>query len=286
MSGVALDVPVSSSRPRSFMRLLLAVLLGYVGALITLVLVALPLLAFDLLPRPVAQPGPFLVEGTWSLDADIVVWVALVLFAAWWIRRMVEDATRGPVSFGVVALAVALTGFAPLLMLRLAALWGLLALVLTTWIIRRYAIGTTLPFQRPAWWVCLLLGVVGVLILGSYRVYHPLTADGASYTDSFTFTPGKPYRELKLRNAGWANMTILRVDGGWAGPTEGWIRPHKLPYTIPSRGRVGIFVAGRACVPRDVNVTFSVLGRISTQRFAVQPDTVAPGFHAGAVPPC
>jgi hypothetical protein len=213
------------------------------------------------------------VDGTWSLDADLVMAAVVVLFAAWCIRREIADAVRGPVSFGVVALAVALTGYAPFLTLRPAALSGIVALPASTWIIRRYAIGTTLPFPGPSWRVWLALGVVGFVVVGSYRVYHPLTGTGGSASGS---SAGKQFREVTLENSDWANLTILRVDGGRVGPSDGLVRAHRLPYTLDPRARIGVYVVGRACVPRDVDITFSVLGRISTQRFTIQPDT--PGF--------
>jgi len=285
MSGVALDVPVSSTQPRSFLRLLWAVLVGYFFASVTLFILALPLLALGWLPRPFARPGPFPVDGAWSLDADVVVAAVVVLYAAWWIRREIADAVRGPVSFAVVALAVALTGYAPFLALRPAALSGTIALLATTWIVRRYAIGTALSVPRPSWRVWLALGVVGFVVVGSYRACHPLTGTGDFFGGS-TLASGKQFREISLKNSDWANLTILRVDGGWVGPSEGRVRAHRLPYTVRSRAELGVFVVGRACVPRDVVITFSVLGRTSSQRFAIQPDTVRPGFTSSNARAC
>jgi hypothetical protein len=284
MSGVALDVPVSSTQPRSFWRLLWAVLVGYFLAAVTLLILALPLLALGWLPRPFARPGPFPVDGAWSLDADLVVAAFVVLSAAWWIWREIAYATRGPVSFGVVTVAVALTGYAPFLALRPAALSGIVALPATTWIIRRYAVGTTLPFAKPSWRVWLVFALVGVVVLGSYRAYHPLTA--TNYGLNGWAAGGKQIRRLALENSDWANLTILRVDGGSVGPAEGWMRTHRLPYTVRSRAQFGVYVVGRACVPRDVIITFSVLGRTSSQRFAIEPYTVRPGFSSSNARAC
>ncbi len=275
MSGVALDVPVVSTQPRSFLRLLWAVLLGYIGASITLFVLALPLYGLAWLPRPFAHPGPFPVDGAWSLDADLVVTIVVVLYAALWIRSMVRDAVRGPVSFGVVALAVGLTGYAPFLALRPAALSGVIALPASTWIIRRYAIGTDLRFPRPSGRVWLALGLLGFAVLGSYRIYHPLTETGGY--SSGTYLAGKrvSYREVTLKNSDWADMTILRIDGGrlrtnndfWEAPTG------TLPYTLHSRGEIEVDAVGTPCFPRDVIITFSVLGRTGNQRFTFGPES-------------
>ncbi len=274
MSDVALDVPVRSTQPRSFMRLLWAVLLGYLVASITGFVLALPLYAVGWLPRPFARPGPFPVDGAWSLDADLVVALVVVLFTAWWIRGMIADAVRGRVSFGVVALAVALTGYAPFLTLKPAALSGIVALPATTWIIRRYAIGTTLPFPRPSWRVWLVVALVGVGVFGSYRAYHPLTGTGGY--SSGTYLSGKrvPYQEITLKNSDWADMTIVRVDGGRIRTNDAFWKPPTgtLPYTLHSRGELEVDALGKLCVPHDVVITFSVLGRTGSQRFTFGPD--------------
>jgi hypothetical protein len=274
MSGVALDVPVASTEPRSFMRVLWAVLLGYLGASITLFALALPLYALAWLPRPFARPGPFPVDGAWSLDADLVVTVVVVLCAAMWIRRMVRDAVRGPVSFGVVALAVGLTGYAPFLALRPAALSGVIALPATTWIIRRYAIGTTLPFRRPSRRVWLVLALVCVGVFGSYRVYHPLTETGGYVSGTYLSGKRVHYREITLKNSDWADMTILRVDGGRIRTNDAFWKPPDgtLPYTLHSRREIEVDTVGKLCIPRDVIITFSVLGRTGNQRFTFGPD--------------
>jgi len=145
-----MEAPAQPARP-TFWRLLWAVLLGYVGAFLTLGILALGFAELGLLPQPFRRPGPFVVTGAWSLDADLVVAVAIVLVAAWWIRMMVVDETEAPVSFGVVALVVAATGFAPFLALRPVALTGFVALPLTTWLVRRYAVDRVLPLPRPSW---------------------------------------------------------------------------------------------------------------------------------------
>ena len=268
MSVVVLDTPVP--KQRSFFRLLAAVLLGYLGALVTLGLAAVGLMFLWLLPRPWAQPGPFPIDGVWSLAADFVIALAVVFVAAWWIRRMVARAVRGPVSLGVVALAVALTGYVPVFLLEPAGFFlGILVLPVMTWIIRRYAIGTTLPIPRVSWRVWLALGVVGIAVVGSYRVYHPFTATG----DSFSADDYAPrLQEFTVRNSDWANLTILSVDGGWVAPMSGSRHPYKLPYTLGSRGRIGVYANGRPCVTHDVIITFSTLGRTSSQRFTYTPD--------------
>lgn len=268
MSVVVLDTPVPNQR--SFVRLLGAVLLGYIGALITLGLAAIPLLFLWVLPRPWVRPGPFPIDGAWSLGADIVIAALVVLVTAWWIRRVVERAVRGHVSFGVVALAVAVTGYVPSLVLPPSALLplGLGALLATTWAVRRYAIGTAPLLPKLSWRVCVALGLIGFAVLGSYRVYHPLTAGGLWTAD------------FNLTNSDWANVTILRVKGGSIGTAEGRARSLKLPYTLGWRRQIGVYINGRPCVPYDVVITYSVLGLTTTQRFGVTPDAPFNGSFA------
>jgi hypothetical protein len=268
MSGVALDVPVGPARP-AFVRVLWRVLLGFVGALISLVLAAILLLYPWEYPRPWVRPGPFPIDGAWSLAADIVVAALVVLVMAWWIRRMVESAAKGHVSLAVVALAVAVTGYVPSLLLPpgLFLLWDIVSLLATTWIVRRYAIGKALPFSKLSGRVCVALGLVGVAILGSYRVYHPLVTTGLPVSADFN-----------LENSDWADMTILSVDGGSVGTAEGRIHRLKLPYTLHGREGIGVYSSGRPCVRHHIVIRYSVLGLTSTQRFTMTRD--APGNGA------
>jgi hypothetical protein len=266
MSGFAAEARAQPARP-TFWKLFWAVLLGYIAAYATLLLLALGLAELGLLPRPFHRPGPFPVTGAWSLDADLVAAVAIVLVAAWWIRLMVADEAKTPVSFGVVAVVVAATGFAPFLALRPVALSGVVALPLTTWLVRRYAVDRELPLPRPSWRVWAGPVVVGLLVFASYRVYHPLSSPGGG---SGVGRKGREFRVLDIRNPGFADLTILRVDGGVLG--DFLSAPSRLPHTLRSHSGTSLFVRGSTCLPRTVEVTFSVLGRTSTQQFAVAPD--------------
>jgi hypothetical protein len=257
MSGVALDVPVVPVR-RSFVRLLLSVAAGYVLAAATVLLLALPIAGAGYLRQPFARPGPFPADGAWGLSADVVAAIVIVLIAARWISWAVGNATLAPVSFGVVVAAVAVTGFAPFLTISSVAISGLIALLATTWIVRRFAIGRTLSVPRVSWLVWASLALVGVGVFGSYAAYHPLTEDGffplvdmrAAHTLSMSVT---------LKNAGWADVTILRVDGGSVD--------HKLPYTLKARSQTQLTVRSKGCATPAVELTYSVLGGASSQRF-------------------
>jgi hypothetical protein len=271
VSGVVLDARAGDGRP-SFLRLLWAVVLGYIGASITLGAAAIAFDALGLLPRPYLRPGPFAVTGAWSLDADIVIAVAIVLVAAWWIRGTVAARTDKPVSFGIVACVVAVTGFAPYLALRPVALTGLLALLAATWLVRRYAIERTLSARRLSWRVWVALGVAGLLVFSSYRVYHPLSSPGTGVGGG---SDGS-FRVLVLNNSGFADLTVTHVEGGALGGFgetagrprgEPWGRV-RLPYELGSRSSAEIYVAGPTCRPRTVTITYSVLGRTSTEQFS------------------
>ncbi len=259
MSGVALDVPVTPAQP-SFLRLLWKVLLGYFYASLSLGVLYVGLAGLGLFPRPMARPGPFPVVGVWSLDADLAVATAVVLVAAWFISATVADAAREPVSFGVVAVVVAATGYAPYLALRPAPLAGVVALPVATWLIRRYAVGRTLPFGRPSWRVWGALAIIGFAVFASYQVYHPLVAEGGGGGE-------KGFAGLvDLWNPGWTDLTIVRVDGGFAG--EPWDRK-RLPYTVGARDHFSVSSSDTHCPSKPMVITFSVLGRTSTQSFIV-----------------
>jgi hypothetical protein len=256
MSDAALDTRAFPAEP-SFLSVLWSVLLGYVCASITLAFLYLPLYVLGFIPRPFARPGPFPIVGAWSLDADLVVTAVIVLVAAWWIRSLVANKVGRPVSSGVVALIVGATGYAPFLALRPAALSGFIALPATTWLIRRYAVDTMLPFAKPSWRLWLVFVLVGVAVYGSYQVYHPLVAEGGGSAS------------VNLWNPGWVDLTILHVDGGWVGD-DPFGRHDQLPHRVRARAHVSVWAdAGRPCVSSGVvTVTFSVLGRTSTQAFA------------------
>jgi hypothetical protein len=262
VSGLVLDARAGEERP-SFLRVLWAVVLGYLGASLTLGGAAIALEALGLLPRPYLRPGPFPVTGAWSLDADLATAVAVVLVAAWWIRGTVAAWTAKPASFAVVALAVAGTGFAPYLALRPVALTGILALLATTWLVRRYAVDRTTSLPQPSWRFWVALGVAGLLVFSSYRVYHPLSSTGIGVGEG---SKGS-FRVLEIGNSGFANLTIVGVQGGVLGGP--WARA-PLPYDFPSRSSAEIYVAGPTCRSRAVAVTYSVLGRTSTQQFPLR----------------
>ena len=253
MSGVVLDMPAGPSRPW-FVRVLWRVMLGYVVAAVWLAVLYLLLYRLGFPPGPPVRPGPFPLDGAWSLGADLVVAAMIVLVAAWWIRGLIAELVRAPVSFGVVALAVAVTGYAPFLAFRPAPLVVIITWPVTTWIVQRYAIGRTLPFPKPSRRVWIALALAGVVVFGSYRVYHPLfggdEGDGSIY----------------LRN-GWADLTITRVKGGYIG--SGWPDPHQiLPYTVHARSHVVVWSTSHSC-NGVVKLTFSVLGQTATQSFNV-----------------
>lgn len=263
MSELVLDARSGEERP-SFLRVLWAVLLGYIGASLTLGAAAIALEALGLLPRPYLRPGPFAVTGAWSLDADLVAAVAIVLVAAWWIRGTVASWSEKPVSFGIVALVVAVTGFAPYLALRTVAVTGFLALPATTWLVRRFAVDRALSLPRLSWRVWVALGAVGALVFGSYCVYHPLASPGTGVGSG---SDGS-FRVLELDNSGFSDLTIVRVEGGALG--EPWARLH-LPYHFRSRSSTAVYVAGPTCSSHTVAITYSVLGRLSTQQFPLSP---------------
>ena len=141
-----------------------------------------------------------------------------------------------------------------------------MALPLTTWLVRRYAVDRVLPLPRPSWRVSAGVALVGLLVFASYRVYHPLNSPGGGEGVG----SGGKFRIIDLHNSRFADLTILHVDGGVLGTFLS--TPVRLPYTVRARDGASVFVRGSTCRPGTVSITFSVLGRTSTQQFAVSPD--------------
>jgi len=254
MSGVALDAPAGFTGP-SFVRVLWRVLFGYVCAAITFALLYLGLYKLGFPPGPPLRPGLAPLNDAWGLGADLVMAAMVVLVAAWWVRVLVADAVQAPVSFGVVVVAVAVTFYAPFLAFRPAPLIFVVTWPVTTLVVRYYAIGRALPFPKVTRRLWIVLALAGVVVLGSYRVYHPVVgSDGGDGT-------------IEFQNRGWADLTITRVKGGHIG--SGWPdSPEKLPYTVRARSHVLGWSTGPSC-DSVVTITFSVLGQTATQSFAV-----------------
>ncbi len=265
MSGVALDVPVASSQPRSFWRLLWAVILGSFIASVVVLVFAYALSTIAWLPSPSLYPAPFPVDGTWTLAADLGAATVFVLVVALSVWLQVEYAVRSRVSFGVVVLAVALIGYAPFVALGSPRLLGIVTLPAMTWMIRRYAIGTALPVPSLSWRVWAALGVVALGVVASYGVYHPLAAD-RFIVGIDARASGRYFIPVTLSNPGLADVTILRVD---SGQVNGRWHPHTLPWTLDGRSQTELMVSRKGCAPPDVTITYSILGLTSSQRFTV-----------------
>ena len=259
MSGVALGAPAVPQKP-SFFRLLAPVLCGYLVAAVALVVFGFAVQRLGVLPETLAHSGPFPAGGAWSLAADLGAATVVVLVAAACVHRAIALAGWGRASFGVVAIAVAAGGYLPLLTFRAVTLVGLLA---TTWIVQRYAIGASASVLPWRAWVA--LAVVAFGVFASYRVYHPLAANG--FVSPFDVRASGTYSiPVTLSNPGLADVTILRVDGGYV---DGPWRPHTLPWTFDGRSQTKLTVFHTGCVPPDVTIRYSVLGVTSTQRFTV-----------------
>jgi hypothetical protein len=261
MDGVAYR-STATVYPR-FLRVLWAVLFGYVAAGVTLLLalLALTLLGVFVWGQSTTRPGPFPVTGAWSLDADIVLAAAAVLLCAWWIRVAVAEATGREVSLAVVAAAVALTGYAPFLALRPVALSGIVALPATTWLVRRFALDrrTRIVVSRRR---VALLALAGAAVVGSYLLYHPLTMTGEGGGEG----SGGAFRTLTLKNAGLADLTILRVRGGPAVAAPPSARAALLlPLTLRGRHALELAVRGGTCTTRTLTFDYVVLGRTASQ---------------------
>jgi hypothetical protein len=252
----------------SFWRVFWAVLRGYVLALCTL---GIPYIAFSQLgfldeEQAISTPGPFPVTGIWSLDADLVLAAVAVLVGAFWIRREVRDAAWRPVSLPIVVGVVALTGYAPMLGLRPVELSGIVALPVSAWLIRRFAVGRDHPLRLPRR-VAAAAALLGLLVVCSYVVFHPLTSGGFGSGGS---PSGGSFQSVELRNSGFADLRVLSVTG--APLVDAGIGGPRLvpPATLAARSSAWIALSGNPCSTRTVTVRFAVLGRTSSRPFHVQ----------------
>lgn len=253
MSGVALGVPGRATQ-RSFFRLLLSVLAGYFLALVMLLGLWIVLHGSGILDGGSAHAVLFPPNGAWTVAANIALGTLITLVAAWWVRAAVANATLAPVSFEVVFLAVAVTGVVPAFLSRLLPSISVFA---TTWIVRRFAVG--LP-SRLGWRAWAAVAAVAVALAGSYSAYHPISVEPWGFPGIDANASGTYNFSVPLKNAGLADVTILRIDGGYVGG-------HKLPWTLNGRSQTDLTVSRKGCVPPDVTLTYSVLGSTLTQRF-------------------
>lgn len=253
------------------MRVFWSVLLGYIVALAALGLSWFVLMASGFLDSPkgleIARPGPFPVTDAWDLAADLAVGVLVVLVTAWCLRGIVRKALKRTVSLPIVFAVVALTGYAPFLAIRPVELSGVVALPVTVWAVRRFAVDSELSLHVSRR-LGLSLAIAALALVLSYAAFHPLT--GASMCAGSG--GGRPeFRCLNLTNSGLAHLKILSIEGAPLGTNDSFFGPGlRAPATLGARGQGKAYVLGPACESRTITVTYRVLGRTESKPFRLR----------------
>jgi hypothetical protein len=158
---------------------------------------------------------PFASNGRWSLLADGSVFaLALGVTAiaiAWQLRGRFAT-----VSEGRLLVVLFFTGGAPFVTSHDSAP---LFFVIAVWAVRAWAVKDELRFPRRP---LMAIGVLLVLTIASYGLFHPLWVESASAISS---SP-KPKRSavlLMLHNASRATVELERVSaGGFSDARGGW----------------------------------------------------------------
>ena len=268
MGAVAYDDGIRADRPPWDMTIW-AVLRGYILALVCLgvPLTLLWYVGVPLIPSVAAEPGPWPVNGPWSLAADVSVFLVVVLVTTVVIRASAIDKLGRHVSPVVVFVAVALTGYAPFLHYRRVES-GLVALLLTAAAVRYLGLGRGHSHRVGRAGAVLFAVVVaaGTLTAAAFALTHPL---GMSVTGSGFTDPEHRFLSASLRNGGRTDLRILSVDAP-VSLVNGipWESEKLVGTVVPGRDEITISFAERAC-PFEAVVRYELGGRHFAQRLVL-----------------
>jgi hypothetical protein len=247
-----------------------AVLRGYIFALVVLgvPVTVLWYAGVPLIPEAASEPGPWPIEGPWSIAADASLFVVVVSIASLIIHWSAAGTLGRPVSPLVVLAAVALTGYAPFLSYR----WvesGVLALLLTVAAVRYVGVDRDHSLQVGRAGLALIVAILaaGTLTATAYALAHPL---GLSETGGgFMVDEEHRFVSADLRNGGWGDLRIVSVESD-AAPVRGvpWEAERFAGTVIPARGEISISFAERVC-PFEAVVRYELAGRAFTQRLVL-----------------
>ena len=246
-----------------------AVFRGYVIALVFLGigLSLLSALGLGIVPRGAAEPGPWPVDGVWSVVANAYLYVGVVLFASFVLYISATTTLQRPISPLVVLGAVAVTGYAPYLHLR----WlesSLVALLLTAAAIRYLGVDRfhSLRLGRAGLAALLAVLAAGTIATVAYATAHPLVVDetGGGSVDGTEF-----YVSATMRNNGFADLRITAIEPGtaMAGGVP-WDRERLVGRVLSARDEVRISFPQDVC-PLDAVVRYELAGRLFEQRLVV-----------------
>jgi len=258
-------IPEGTVQRPGFWRVLWELIVGYLFSLIALGVPVIGLVLVGVFDwhdgfRGWPLNGPYVPAGVWAILADLFCAIVVVLVSSVIIAGSMQAELRLPVSRLVVGVVVALTGVAPFLDARLLPLTGPAALIVATYLVRRFAIARVPPLSiRPPRWLLFAgaaAGIAGVTLTASYGVAHPLWPNSVNAN-------GRQISFI-LRNAGFAEVTLVDVSTParvGATPWEG--RPVR-GVVVPARGSRWITLLERGCPPKDLTVRYRIFGRVTS----------------------
>jgi hypothetical protein len=268
----------SAPRPR-FFRVLWELINGYLFTLIALLLPTIGLVYLGVFAwnapafRTWPLRGPYPPDGVWAVSADLFCALVVIVVATVLIAGSMEAALKLPVSRPVVAAVITATGFVPFFYAQLLPASGPAALLIATFLIRRFAIdrfeSRALHFGR---WL-LPVGfaiVIGIVATASFGVMHPLWSKDA-YLD------GGHHVYFSLHNAGLARIKILSLSEP-ARLTYPITATHQWPpvagAVIFAHGSRSIMLLRPGCPPRDLRVRYRLFGRTLSVRLRPDPPSL------------
>jgi hypothetical protein len=234
MSAIAHERSVGPRAPR-FLATAWDAFVGFVLAAISIGVVTIPVFVLGLVGRDGTSGArrdafdwPFTQNGIWSVAANLVVTVGVLLVCAAWISDRVRKRAEQPVSVLRTFAIVAVTGYAPYVAYRgLVPLHFVLGLLATALLVRRYAVGIPpLGLSRRRRRALLVAGASLLCIPAAYGATHPLWYESVvsgsglgsySISDGVVYHPrtGKTVRyEFLLKNSSLGRVTLLDVSGG------------------------------------------------------------------------
>jgi hypothetical protein len=220
---------------------------------------------------------PYPANGELSLFANAIVWLEIVALTSLLVRGMLADRV-GPISAVPIFIALAVTGFVPLLPHGLLHLPLPVAFLASAWLIR-VAVATTPIRPLPKRITARLIAVFALLLVipAWYGLWHPLWLNSVATGDtagSLTFViQNKGFADLRveavsLRSPAPVEAVGVQLDRKWPSPPGSPFPPSPSPpFTIAGRGDAFVLLHLRhlgcgsgGAFPADAVVRYRLLG--------------------------
>jgi hypothetical protein len=274
-----------------------AALMGWFFALLAVLAAGFVAWQLGLIERPGGRglrDWPYPEAGQGSLTANVIVWLSILVLTALLIRGLLAERMQSPVSALPIFVALAITGFAPLIPRGLLDVPWAIALLATTALLRLApdCSPPSIPVRATA--VLLMAGTLLLVVPAVHAVRHPLWLGSEVVFDP----PQRGTVTFSLRNAGFAEIelmsmalqptdssplsrgVVVEVTDVRVGksPSFATSRPFdsaQLPFSL--EGRSNAFVqlrlkplrCGTGPLPSEVTVKFRVRGHRRFDRLPV-----------------